>query len=546
MNTGLSAFSLKKQANAVEWKLLVFLVLFMDVKLYVKVAAIVLIIIMQPDFRFGFRLRNSRLPLFYPLAIGIAVLNWLIYQQFTVNYSLVLLTGILFWAACILAVHQVKLFVERTDVQILHNTLVVFFLLNIAVSLLNLSAIFLEIGLRNPFHYQGLYQKYFINTGDHIKGLSFDNSTTNALINGFGVVYFLYRGKYWFSIACMIILILTASNFTNLILLFVFAVLFLLKSTRDQKSIMVVCSILLVVFLAKFSPQNDHYINELFGKFVLKKKEKAVAPVKVLPIRERPDSLLDPEGRREKIATLYLDSLEKIAMLQVTPGNGLSRISIAALKERPEIPGDSIHTAKFQWKRDTTAIQRQILTYAEKQSIEPAVINSEYNGSMPGKLLSFKESINFFKGERARIFTGNGMGNFSSKLAFRATGLKLAGGYPKQFVYSNRDFLENHFSLYTYFFTKNAGAHSLVNNPASVYDQVFTEYGIFGMAALIFYYVGFFFRDRSKLTYGIPILGLMLAAFLMDYWFEQLSIVVLFELMMFIDIKEHTKYTVNE
>jgi hypothetical protein len=542
MNTSLSAFSFKKQANAVEWKLLVFLVLFMDVKLLVKLAAIVMIYVLQPDFRFGFKLKNSRLPLFYLLVIGIAIINWLIYRNYSLNYTVVVLTGILFWAACILAIHQVKLFVEQTDISILHNTLLVFFVLNIAASLFNLSTILMEIGLRNPFLYQGDYQKYFINTGDHIKGISFDSSTTNAVINSFGIVYFLYRQKYLLVIACMIILILTASNFTNAILLFVFAALFIFKSTREQKSTMAICVFLLVIFLAKFSPQNDNYINYTFEKYVLGKKDKITAPEKIIPIRERPDSLLDEAGKKEKTAILFLDSLERVSLKkQGSVVNAMGNANLGLIKERPQIPGDSIHTAKFQWKRDTTANQRQILSYVEKNNVEPVAINSKYDNGTPGKILAIKESVVFFKQHPARIITGDGTGNFSSKLAFRATGLKIAGGYPKSLVYNNKDFLDNHFSLYTYFFTKNAASHSLVHSPASAYDQLITEYGIAGITAFLFYYAGFFLKHIKKLSYGIPLLGMMLAVFMVDYWFEQLSIVLLFELMMFVNIKEHTK-----
>jgi len=547
MNTSLSAFSFKKQANAVEWKLLVFLVLFMDVKLLVKLAAIVMICILQPDFHFGFKLKNSRLPLFYLLVIVIAIINWLIYRNYSLNYAVVVLTAILFWAACILAIQQVKLFVEQTDVVILHNTLLVFFVLNIIASLFNLSAILMEIGLRNPFLYQGDYQKYFINTGDHIKGISFDSSTTNAVINSFGIVYFLYRRKYLLVIACMIILLLTASNFTNAVLLLVFAALFIFKTTREQKSIMVTCVFLLVIFLTKFSPQNDNYINTVFEKYILKKEHKNVVPEKIIPIRERPDSLLDQAGKKEKIATLYLDSLERESLKkQGLAGIASGKATPEVVKERPQIPGDSIHTAKFQWKRDTTASQRQILSYVEKNHVEPVAINSRYDNGTPGKILAIKESVAFFKQHPARIITGDGAGNFSSKLAFRATGLKIAGGYPKSLVYNNKDFLDNHFSLYTYFFTKNAASHSLLHSPASAYDQLMTEYGIAGITAFLFYYAGFFVKHIKKLSYGIPLLGMMLVVFMVDYWFEQLSVVLLFELMMFVNIKENTKTVAND
>ena len=345
----------------------------------------------------------------------------------------------------------------------------------------------------------------------------------------------------------MITLILTASNFTNVILLLIFVMLFLFKSTREQKSIMAICVFLLVIFLVKFSPQNDTYINDTFEKYVLRKKENLAPKEKIIPIRERPDSLLDADSKKEKIATLFLDSVEREEIKKKElSGSSMAKAGNIGLIERPQIPGDSIHTASFQWKRDTTLFQRQILSYAEKHNVEPAIINSKYDVGLPGKLIAFKESLDFFKEHRGKIICGNGTGNFSSKLAFRATGLKIAGGYPKNLVYNSPDFLNNHFSLYTYFFTKNAAAHSLINNPASVYDQLLTEYGLAGIAVFIIYYAGFFLKHLKVLSYGIPLLAMMLAVFMVDYWFEQLSIVVLFELMMFINIKENTKTVADE
>lgn len=529
---------LNKRANTIEWRLLIFLLLFMDVKLVVKLAALILVFIFQPGFRFGFRLKETRLPLFYLAVICIAVLNWLIYRDFTFSYSMLTLTGIIFWLACILAIHQVKLFVERTDLEILHNTLTLFFILNIAASLLNVAIILTETGLRNPFLYQGNYQKYFINTGDHIKGITFDSSTTNAMINAFGVVYFLYRKRFALCLACMVILIIAVSNIASVILMAAFAGIFIFKSSADQKTIMAVCVFMLVIFFAKLSPQNDNYINETFNKYILKKERKTTTPVKTVSIREQPDSLLDDEGKKEKIATLYLDSVEREIIKKETAVTGKGIPFIAEIKERPEIPGDSIHTASFQWKRDTTGIQREIISYVDQRG-SAAAVNSRYTTGLPGKLVAFKESFDFLKKHPGRVITGDGVGKFSSKLTFRATGLKIAGGYPQRMVFSHEDFLDNHFGLYTFFFTKNAGSHSLLNSPASVYDQLLMEYGLLGLAAFFLLYTGFFLKRSAYLSYGIPLLAMMLAAFVVDYWFEQLSVVLLFELMMFIDIKEN-------
>jgi hypothetical protein len=45
-------------------------------------------------------------------------------------------------------------------------------------------------------------------------------------------------------------------------------------------------------------------------------------------------------------------------------------------------------------------------------------------------------------------------------------------------------------------------------------------------------------RRFRILTYGIPVLILMAGVFFTDYWFEQLSVVVIFELLLLLNIKD--------
>jgi hypothetical protein len=540
MNTSQGVFSLKKPAIAIEWKLLVFLVLFLDVKLSVKALAILFIYFLQPDFRFGFRIKHSRLPLFYVIVILIALLNFIIYPNLTSNYITVALTGILIWSACILVIHQLKLLVDKTDISILHNTLLVFFVLNIAFSIVNVLIIFIDIGLRNPFLYQGQFQKYFINTGDSIRGLTFDTSTANAVINAFGIIYFLYQRKYILVLACMATLLMTASNFCIIMLALVLTGILFTKSLKEQKSIIVVCILMMVVFFSAISPQNGSYISEMADSFIFKKSQIFKPAEKVISIRDIDDSLLTPEKRQDKLAILFLDSLarERIRLYQ-TIGKPTEVTSL----KRPEIPKDKIHTATFQWKTDTTLFQRSLYSYIKNQEPNSLI---KYSESTPGKIQALRQSYSFLRGHQDKIIAGNGIGNFSSKLAFKATGLKIAGGFPPQLTYCSPDFLSNHLSLYAYFYLKNAHSHSILHTPDSVYDQLVTEYGIIGLLAFSVYYLGFFLRDIKRLSYGLPLIVLLLAFFSVDYWFEQLSIVVLFELMMFVNMKDNSKLANHE
>lgn len=536
-----SAFNkLLAQAKLVDFKLLTFLILFLDVKLAVKIFAILIIYLLQFDLNFGFRLKNSRLPFFYPLIIAIAVFNWIIYGGFlNLKYDLVFLTGLGFWVLCILAVHQIKLSVEYNEPEVLHNTIKLFFILNAIVSLLVLVNIIAEIHTLNPYRYQGNHQKYFIGTGDYIKGISFDVSTTNAILNAFGVIYFLVRKNAGMVLLCMSVMLLTGSNTINILVFLILMFLFFYTS-KPQKSIIVVCGMLQLVFLVKVSPQNVEYINKTVYKIRFHKKmDDRLFVTHIIPVTEIPDSLLSPERRKEKIATLYLDSIKRVQFQKSTKLKAPIGMSIAVVGSRPEIPKPSIHTQPFQHIDTVTGQQLVFKSFICTHKAELQTASKPQSKiNTPGKFTATQQTFTFLKENPLKLFTGNGIGNFSSKLAFRVTGLGIAGSFPARYAYISPLFLINHLDLYLNFFSRDAGFHSLINSPNSVYDQMLTEYGFIGLLALIIYYFGYFLKNRQYLTYGLPIILLLAGVFIIDYWFEQLSIIVFFELLLMTNIKE--------
>lgn len=538
MTLKIADLNLKKLFASVDWKLLAFLVLFLDVKLAVKVFAIVLIYLLQFNFKFGFRLKNSRLPLFYLLVIGIAILNGFIYKSFfNIKYDVVFFTGIGFWLLCILAVHQVKLSVEKNNADILNNTILAFFALNIICSLLALLGIIAETHTLNPYRYQGQYQKYFIGTGDYIKGLTFDVSTTNAVINAFGVIYFLVRKNAFMVLACMAVMLLTGSNAVNLMLGCILLSLFIFRSNKEQKSLIAVCFVFLGVFMTNVSPQNDRYTVKTFKNLVSPEPVTGRAFVlQPIPVTQKPDSILTPDERRQKVAILYLDSLGKALVAKAN--NKSIELKPATILPN-EIPVPSIHTLPFQHKDDTTGLKAQLQSFvkAEKPYL-PEAAQPVITTRLPGKGIAMQQTVAYLKQHPQKIITGNGMGNFSSKLAFKATGLGIAGGFPARYAYINSGFLTNHLDVYLSFFSRTAQYHSLINNPASVYDQLLAEYGLLGLLAFAVFYIGYFLRHVKSLTYGIPVFILMAGALFLEYWFEQLSVIVLFELLLLVNIKE--------
>lgn len=529
---------IQKLRKLLDWKLLAFLLLFLNVKLAVKIPAIALIYILQFDFKFGFSFKNSRLPLFYPLMIVIGTLNFIISGQYNLPYAIVWLTGISFWLLCILAVHQVKLSVEKNDAEVISRTIMVFFVINALCSAFNLLSIIYEIHAINPYTYQGDYQKYFIGTGDYIKGITFDTSNTNAILNAIGVIYFLDKKKPFMVLMCMTVMLLTCSNFMNIILLLILAGIFIFKSTRDQKSIIAICVVMLVVFMLKVSPQNNQYVINITKYEFLREK-----PEQQLLTTQTTGQVLSPDEQKQKIAQAYLDSASKASLPQNRIIKPVFAATIPATKNgRIIIPGPDINSAPYQSLTTTPVEQRPLAAFIDThKQVLPISGNDNYNALTPGKVLGLLQTFGFMHHHLSKIWMGAGMGNFSSKLAFRASGLGFSGGYPAKYIYIYHDFLVNHLDLYLNFFSRRAGYHSLTNSPFSVYDQVASEYGLLGLLALVLFYFGFFASRYQQLSYGIPLLLLMAAVFFVDYWFEQLSIIPFFELMLFLNISETNK-----
>lgn len=512
-------------------QLLLFLVLFLNVKLLIKCLAILIIYFSKPAHRFGFKRKFTRLSFFYPVMICIGVLNYFINAGFTeIPGTVKLFFGIFSWLFCLLAMYQVKQFTEMSPVSSVHKAVTIFFLLNILVTAIQLFLIIIEIHDANPYRYQGINQKYFIGTGDYIKGLSFDTSTTNAVLNAFGVFYFLYRKQYLMVPCCMAALLLTGSNTTNIILLFVFLYCFIFQSSKSMKSIMVVCICMMVVFMTQISPQNNDYATQIVQHLLGKKQvANSLAASQADATRQKLNQSADSQYR---IARNYLDSMA---------ARDLQKAQYSIEKnERPVLPKDNIHSAPFQHKPDSSAGRMQVIQLAGRLRKNKDSVVLKQKEKLPGKILAVQESFWYLKTHPEKILTGSGMGNFSSKLAFRATGLNVSGGYPRKFVQINPAFADNHLATFLDYFGKDSGYHSVIHSPNSVYLQLLSEYGLIGVTAFLLLYLRYFIRMAGKKTEAIPLILLLSAFFFTDYWFEQLSVVMVFELLLFLQAGNKT------
>ena len=464
-----------------DWPLLIFLTLFLNVKLYIKVIAILLAMILRgrPVFSKG------KLPAwwgFYAAMLSLAVINLLLsFSSLSLSALYAFGLGCAYWLLAMLAAWQVYLFVQQGDRKKIHATTGVFFLLNAGIMILSYIRICIEAGVLNPYNYEGAHRKYFIGTGDRITGIGLDSSVTAAMTGAFGVLYFLYRGRGDRALLCFIAVLLATSNTVNYLLLAVLVIALLLYSNRLQKSMIVIFFGLMIIFAAKVSPSNQQYAHNLLGRLVGRNAYEEPVPIPHAAWTQFVESKV-VEQKETKLHTFMEDLY--------TPG-------------------------------EVDSIKRQ------------------YTGwNLSGRKIAWQSLGRFFQVHPARLLLGAGMGNFSSQLAFRTTALGIEGNYPARHAYIHPFFRNNYLFIYLYYHTRDEGQHSMINKPDSVYGQVLSEYGLIGFSCFIVLYLAFFgwgiWRRRGR-SYGIPLLLMMAGAFLTEYWFEQLSVVVLFELLMLMD-----------
>lgn len=158
--------------------------------------------------------------------------------------------------------------------------------------------------------------------------------------------------------------------------------------------------------------------------------------------------------------------------------------------------------------------------------------------SRPGKYVSFIQTANYMASSPTHTLIGAGMGNFSSKLAFRVGGAGILGRYNPKYVYRSAAFEANHWATFMHYYLLPAAEHSNMNYPFSTFNQVLGEYGLLGAVLFLLGYIGYFMRRWRYLTYGRYLLAALLLFLVTDYWFEYFSLVIVFETMMLLNLKE--------
>jgi hypothetical protein len=519
------------RASETDLPLLAFLLLFLNIKLPVKIFGILLIYVLRFNFKFGINLRgSSRLPLFYCLITALALIQLLILGIFQSNYLLLWSVSVGIWGICFLASHQMKLAVEKNSVAKIKNALKAFFCINFIFSIWNLVALMLETGSINPYTYEGMSYRYFTSTGDYIRGVTFDVCTTNMLINAFGLFYFLYQRNYIFSAFCMLVVLMTTSNLGNIILVLFFLYLFVFDRNRHHKTVMITFFAALVVFMVKVTPANLDYFTGSAKKMGTKKK--VMVPMSSGPWKMNSDSLL----------RVYISMHMKKQKHDRTAEEKKIRQSLDVIRDKINVWRPEKRTKDTAFSTEEYNMHQKMLAFSRHtygDSIGAADLRADARFlRLPGKAISFVQTGRYMRSGISPFFIGAGPGNFSSKMGFRALGLNTNGNWPRGKEYASQEFKDNHLKLWLFYQVQAPSEHSIINSPNSVFNQLCGEYGSVGLALFVVFYLWFFLKRYKMLTYGKILIPLFVAFLCTDYWFENMSVVPLFELLLFLDMKK--------
>lgn len=510
---------------------LVFLILILNVSTFVKLTALLFIYLVRPDFKFGFK--TGRLPLFYALMAVFCLLQAFLHvEQWSKNYLFLVALSFGYWCASLLVLHQVKLAVEKKGLESLHRTLQLFFVLNALFSFWNILHIIISTGEVNPYTYEGMSLKYHISTGDWITGLIRDFSLTNCFINLVGVIYFIYRRNTLLATICLVVVLLATSNAVTLLLLGAFAGVIIFNPRRQAKTIALVFTGTIVVFYTKVSPENIDYTvktvrRQAPAQTVVKYHDTAVTRREQQHLQQR-ELLLIYLQRKQKHQEVPVQSTSGIER-ERTINKTIEMIQTKELQNKASFDSTTLRTQDHKNKALRYFVHRE---YPDSIRIS----DFPYGGRYPGKLISFLETEYYLTSSARAFILGSGPGAFSSKLAFKASGVGEFGKYPQGYQVLSPTFKENHLKIYCYFFLQTPDKHSVANNPFSAYNQLAGEYGVAGLILFVVFYVAYFFKRFRKLSYGRLLVPIGLIFLATDYWFEHLSVLVIFELVLFLDL----------
>ncbi|PBQ33841.1 hypothetical protein CNR22_19325 [Sphingobacteriaceae bacterium] len=494
--------NIKSKLNLFDYTLLIFIIMMSQDRIPVKLAAIIFIFILRFNLKFG--LKDKRLPLFYLFIIaGEVVKYFLMGNLYLGNWATVLVSS-LYWGMSFLALHQVKLSIEKNGYEKSENTLKAFTLLNFAVCIGQFIHVMILTHSLNPYsvhvlapdiRFPDVMFPYGQSSGDQIRGIFYDNHI-NAIASQLCFIFFIYNRKYLFAFLTFVIIAVICFNLVTLTTLLALAVLFFVLKEKKAKLFISSLVLLTALFYAFVTPENAGYLRER----ILKSASSAMSNEYPLIAESKP------------------------------------------VENKPVTVDTNVKSRDTQ----TENTPRQVIPSAPVVAVDETLLNidSSYNfDKVSGKRISYTQTLKFLKTKYAYTALGSGAGMFSSKLANNFSGVfygptLLNKNLP---VPSYKVFNAYHGSLYRYIKGLEIGKHSINNFPNGVYDQLLSEYGLVGLILFFCFYIGFFVKRFRQLTFGLVLIPLLLIGFNYGYFFESLDITIFFEFLMFLDLSKKSK-----
>ena len=159
-----------------------------------------------------------------------------------------------------------------------------------------------------------------------------------------------------------------------------------------------------------------------------------------------------------------------------------------------------------------------------------SIIETILTFNPPRKIVSFLQTLDYLDSSLIHFLIGGAPGHFSSRVAFIGGG-EYVTWYPSSLTFLSPDFYKNHFQLWNFDTLAIPFNDGTGNQPFSIYNQTLGEYGITGFLCLIFFYFRCMLKKIKKLPYSRFIMILLLLFFFLDYWFEYLSFIIIFEII---------------
>ena len=484
----------KKISEKIDLPFLLFLLAIAPNKIYLKLLALLLIFAIRPRFDLLF---SRKLPLFYPLVALLATLQFLVFGgDFSAEHVLVFFTGILYWALCYGYMCQTSLFASSNSNARIDATLSAFVLLNFLFCVLNYFSVCVKAHTLFPFQ-EPEGGDYGPSTGDYIYGLFGQPSYINSIVCFLLALYFLHRNKPGMFFLATFSSLLSFSNIINIVFV-VALVIYALFSANRRKYALVLANIgLCIATYMILNPNNFNYVRKTIGLSVNNEKE------------------IMPE------------------VVTAKKSKGESR------------------QARLKYVNDSTAANQKIVLSGRDE-----LFNRNYDRfvtyrdadikAAPGKKIALLQTLQFMKHKPVAAVFGAGIGNFSSRLAFQFSGRDSSRLFMKLPKYAHGYYFMNHLLIYDYMRQLPNEYHSIKHFPNNFLSQLLGEYGLIGLGLFLVFYLWYFYKRIRNKPYFL-VIWLCAAGFLMlDYMYEFFNVMVIVELLLFLEIKQQEPAEIKE